>query len=1096
MSIHSFLHNDSQALLTQMANKMAEIERRPLQPIYVVVQSPGLIEWLNLQLAKTSGIAANIHFITPNFLPYLSCKALGERYESGKKAEELLWGIHRVLGSIDFTSEFPNVVRYYAESPYKQMQLAVKLSDLFDQYSLYRADDVAEWAKGKAAERLTDCAEIEAWQRFIWHKISDSGNEDSNQSALDNSGVLEKLKSETVSSQIQQFFPSIQCFALSTLSPYHSQLLTGLSQHTEVNFFLLNPSPEEYWYDIRRKKDKLRNWNLDELTEEDFEIEGNDFLLAQGRLLKSLMHQLSDADPSFFNYYEAQHTVENKLLLQKLQKEIVENKAPIASSELAETKQDYSNLFVLNTELLNDGSIQINSHYSIYREVQGLYDYLLDRKQNSPDLNADEIAVVTPSLIKYAPFIKAVFDSAPHKLNYNLVSLSDADEHSPVAFIFDILNVSETEFTAEKVLALLEFPDVANHFGIQDKTFIRSALKAANIRWKIDAEKNDSELHQVSWRYGLQRLVTGMLTNSEENVLIDSDDYLNPISVASPNQYAELLRFIHFVDELIAVIRSDAKMRGISNCGNYLLKLIETFLPENGLEESANIDALVSVIHSFNDQASDELSSIDLKSYTYAVQHQFREEEKKRKIFRGSVVFASPKDIRAIPFKVIAYLGLDSSSFPKQTDRSAFDLMQLKPKFGDRSFKDNDRHLFIESFMCAKEAFYVSYLGKSAKTDTDLPASVVVDELVGFVNNRDRKDDALFQIFQHPLHATSKRYAIGENGLFTYRTNAEKTSESTSSPGNNIVTKRKPATLKDFIDYFKNAPKWYFKEVSNLSFYENDEIIEDTLFIEANTLQDYAIKTLVLEGLLQNESKWDEFTQKLQSKGLVQLGEYGVKTVDDFKVYFENKLERHSLDTLYNSDNLLSVELSGPVQGKVEYFMGSEAVATVALIKDSGKKSEGKYLLELFIKACFLARQLNQNVQMNGLFKEKDYRGIITPDQATESLEPLQALYEKRYESLQFFHADSMKVILDTIKRTGTYDDNSFGKIFISDNHSLIEYELVFNHLYNEGFAFNPNEEDPEKQKEPSLESAIGQCWLGEGKAIFELINAFLKVVK
>jgi exodeoxyribonuclease V gamma subunit len=1081
-----------------MASKLAGIERHPLQPIYIVVQSPGLTEWLNLQLAKTNAIAANIHFITPNFLPFLSCKALGERYESGKKAEELLWGIHRVLGSADFASEFSKVASYYAESPYKQMQLSVKLSDLFDQYSLYRADDVTEWAKGKAAERLTECADIEEWQRYIWHKISGSVNADTNQSTLDNSGVLEKLKSDAVSSQIRQFFPSIQCFALSTLSPYHSQLLTGLSQHTEVNFFLLNPSPEEYWYDIRRKKDKLRNWRLDELTEEDFEIEGNDFLLTQGRLLKSLMHQLSDADPSFFNYYEAQHAVENKLLLQKLQKEIVENKAPLASSELVETKQDYSNLFALNTELLNDGSIQVSSHYSIYREVQGLYDYLLDKKQNSPDLNADEIAVVTPSLIKYAPFIKAVFDSAPHKLNYNLVSLSDADEHSPVAFIFEILNLSETEFTAEKALALLEFPDVVHHFGIRDKSFIRSALKLANIRWKIDSEKNASELHQVSWLYGLQRMVTGMLTHSEANILTDSSDYLCPVSVASPKQYAELLRFIHFVDQLIAVVRNEGKMKGIANCGNYLLGLIEAFLPEHGLEESANVDALVRVIHSFNDQASDELSSIDLKSYTYAVQHQFREEENKRKIFRGGVIFASPKDVRAIPFKVIAYLGLDSSSFPKQADRSAFDLMQLKPKFGDRSFKDNDRHLFIESFMCAKEAFYVSFLGKSAKTDTELPASVVVDELVGFVNNRDRKDGAKFKIVQHPLHPTSKRYALGENGLFTYRTNAESTLHSSTSQRMNAVTKRKPATLKDFIDYFKNAPKWYFKEVYNLSFYENDEIIEDSLLIETDGLQKHAIKFLVLEELLQKENNWLEFTQKLQSKGRVSLGEFGLKVVDDFKVYFENKLERHSLDTLYNSDNLRSVELSGPVQGKVEYFMGSEAMATVVLIKDSGKASEGKYLLELFIKACFLTKQLNQNVQMNGLFKEKDYRGIITPDQAAESLEPLQALYEKRYESLQFFHADSMKVILDAIKSTRTDVDKSFGKMFISgsDAHSLIEYELVFKHLFDEGYAFNSKEENPELLKEPSLESAIGQCWMHEGKAIFEIINAYLKEVK
>lgn len=109
MSIRSFLHNSSEALLSQMALKLTTVQRHPLQPLYVVVQSPGLIEWVKLQLANATGIAANIHFITPNYLPFLSCKALGERYQSGKKAEELLWGIHQILGSTEFLDLFLKV---------------------------------------------------------------------------------------------------------------------------------------------------------------------------------------------------------------------------------------------------------------------------------------------------------------------------------------------------------------------------------------------------------------------------------------------------------------------------------------------------------------------------------------------------------------------------------------------------------------------------------------------------------------------------------------------------------------------------------------------------------------------------------------------------------------------------------------------------------------------------------------------------------------------------------------------------------------------------------------------------------------------------
>ena len=1088
MSIVTYLHNSTQALLSEFYTALNNTKRNPLKPLYVVVQSPGLKEWLNLQIAKDQGIAANIQFITPNYLPYLSCKAMGLRYASGKKSEELLWGIHKVLGSDEFIEAFEDVAQYYVDSNFKKMQLAVKLADLFDQYSLYRSDEMLAWSNNKPADRFKNHKEIEVWQKCIWVQLFPK----TETKTLSNSDVLQKLKDEGKTEKIREFFPSLLCFCISALSPYHSQLLTGLSKNTEVSLFMLNPSPNEYWYDCKKVKAKLNNKKLDELQDEDFEEEGNEFLLAQGRLLKSLMHQLTDADNNFFDNTEHDSVTKNETLLHKLQKEIVENKTPEYKIENGNNIPDYTELFELNNELLKDKSLQIHLHYSIFREVQGLYDFLLDQQQKLGDLKGDEIAVVAPSLSKYAPYIKAVFDNAPHKIPYNLSGLSVADEHSPVAFIFELFNLSENEFTAEKALALLEYPDVARHFGIHDKTFIRLALKQANVKWRISHEKNASELHQITWQYALHRLACGLVTSSEENILNSDEDYLHPVHIASPNQYETLLRFIHFVDEIIAVIQKDGKMRGIKNCGDYVLQLISDFLPEHGLEESANIDELVKVVQNFNSQDAEGDANIDLKSYIYAVQHQYREEENKRRIFNGCVIFANPKDIRAIPFRIIAYLGMDTASFPKQNDRSSFDLMQLKPKFGDRSFKDNDRHLFIESFMCASDAFYVSYIGKSAKTDTDLPASVVVDELIKFINNRNKNEGiAEFKVKQHPLHQNSKRYAIGENGLFTYGHIKENVIESTTEVLESTID-QKESEVNDLIAYFKNAPKWYFQNVYNITLYENDTQIEDSILIEPDYLRKHNLKTGVLEGLLNrasNEVNTVLMRQKLQSKGQAPLGEFAKQDVDDFHQYFIDKLNAHNALELYRFENVKTQALSGDVGGQVNYFQKEKnEEKTVLLFKDSGSSSEGKYKLELFVNSCLLAIECEESVRMLGIFKDNSYDSIITPESAKNGLESLLVCYANRYDVMNFFHTDEM-FKLCVMKDPKVAFGRSF-EVNSNENRSLVDQDPYFRILYDEGYAFDTS---VDSENQPDLKSAIGLCWFKDGTIIVNSINEHLK---
>ena len=56
--------------------------------------------------------------------------------------------------------------------------------------------------------------------------------------------------------------------------------------------------------------------------------------------------------------------------------------------------------------------------------------------------------------------------------------------------------------------------------------------------------------------------------------------------------------------------------------------------------------------------------------------------------------------------------------------------MARVPKIGDRSRRNDDRYLFLESILCARKSLYISYVGQSVQDNSRIPPSVLVSELL------------------------------------------------------------------------------------------------------------------------------------------------------------------------------------------------------------------------------------------------------------------------------------------------------------------------------------------------------------------------------
>ncbi|HEU4620847.1 MAG TPA: hypothetical protein VFS42_01355, partial [Burkholderiaceae bacterium] len=99
----------------------------------------------------------------------------------------------------------------------------------------------------------------------------------------------------------------------------------------------------------------------------------------------------------------------------------------------------------------------------------------------------------------------------------------------------------------------------------------------------------------------------------------------------------------------------------------------------------------------------------------------------------GAITFASMGPLRAVPFRVVALLGLDDGAFPRPVVPLEFDLMARAPRIGDRDRRHDDRATLLDALLDAQDALILGCTVRDARDDTDRPPSVLVEELVDFI---------------------------------------------------------------------------------------------------------------------------------------------------------------------------------------------------------------------------------------------------------------------------------------------------------------------------------------------------------------------------
>jgi exodeoxyribonuclease V gamma subunit len=230
--------------------------------------------------------------------------------------------------------------------------------------------------------------------------------------------------------------------------------------------------------------------------------------------------------------------------------------------------------------------------------------------------------------------------------------------------------------------------------------------------------------------------------------------------------------------------------------------------------------------------------------------------------------------MRSVPFKTICLLGMNSDSYPRQSNASGFDLMAKHPRPGDRSRRHDDRYLFLEALISARIHLMISYTGRSIRDNAVIQPSVLVSELMDYCDSAfdfDGKTLREKRVVEHPLQPFSTRYF--ETGtdkskplLFSYsRDNFQAALNGQRPPSNNReffsgeldVPGQEfcHVDIRDFCAFFKQPSRYLLEKRLGIYLETGAAVLDEEEPFDINGLDRYKLESRLVTDLMDNHDE-------------------------------------------------------------------------------------------------------------------------------------------------------------------------------------------------------------------------------------------------
>ncbi|GAB4180600.1 MAG: exodeoxyribonuclease V subunit gamma [Rhodocyclaceae bacterium] len=748
------LSNRIECLAERMLERLSARERPVFEADAIVVPGAGLRRWLELRIARRFGVCANVEFGFPARWIWQRIAALtGASPEvSPFDAALLAWRIYGWLGSREAASH-PRLRSYLrAKDAAMRFELASRAAALIERYVTYRPDWLAAWARGEPAE-LAGAGGAqradEAWQAAAWRAI------------LAASGTAPEHPSErmfeAIASGGEHRLPAaVHVFGIPELPPLYLDILRRLALWMEVDLYLADAC-REHWFDIRSAKRIAR---LEARGAGACAETGNALLASWGEQSRALLGQALEA--ADWDFEDGFVVPEGTSLLARMQRAILAlDEIPPGSLATA----------------CYDGSITVHVCHGLSREIEVLHDQLLARFAADATLTPGDVLVATPDLERAAPLIDAVFGSASgtRHIPYAILGRPERGAGSLTASFLELLDLPRTRFEASRLHDLLRVPAIARAFGLDEEGCDAAGrwLRETGMRWGLSAGHRRSLGVAEGKRHTLEASLASLLLGYALPAGASceaTDSWLHPdVEGRLAFHLGGLWRYARALERLRASL---AEEHGAERWRRLLDGILEEFFAP-GDEERDEIGFLREAIEdaaALAREGAGEQSVFPFEVFRIALEERLAAHAPGA-LPTGRVGFAGMSALRGIPYRLVCCIGMDHTAFPSNPPECEFDLMAAFPRAGDRRPRAEQRNVFLDLLLAAREVLYLSYTGRGIRDDRSLPPSVLVDELLESALRAAAEPQAARAalVLEHPLQAFSRRYFDGSDPrLFSY----------------------------------------------------------------------------------------------------------------------------------------------------------------------------------------------------------------------------------------------------------------------------------------------------------------------------------------
>ena len=754
--LHIFTSNRMEVLIEQLADRVCEPLASPLAPEIIVVQSRGMERWITMELARRNGICANVEFPFPNAFLESVFRSLSEAPDglSAFDPHVLAFRIMSILPGFLDLPDFAELRTYLAEDRHqlKLFQLSGKLAGLFDQYAVFRPDMLLRWEQGSVEPDRTH-----RWQSQLWRTLATETPAPHRTRVKD---LLLRALRRGLGDR-SRLPERVSMFGISYLPPFYLDAFAELAHAIQVHLFLLNPC-REYWAEIASPREMHvveRRYSGAGIAGPELHLEtGHRLLSSLGALGRDFFEMIAGFGAPQEDRFE-QPTGDT--LLARLQTDILNLQAPAPGDSRPA-----------------DDSIRMHSCHSPMREIEVLRDQLLEMFAQDPDLRPQDIVVMAPDIAAYAPYVSAVFGSETEdrlRIPFSIADRGPIGEHRLETGFFALLDLKGSRFGASEILRLLEFPGVKEKAELAetDLPLIERWVRHANIRWGEDARGLQAlglpgQPHNT-WNAGIERLLLGYAMPSRG---ADVFHGILAVDAMEGGETHALGNFLDFLTRTFDLARNLDRRQSLGAWRSLLKAALNDFFQSDETTESEfqKIERLLDELAGFEDSAGFG-TDVGLEVVRAFLTDRAESARIGHGFLSGGVTFCAMLPMRTIPFKVVCLVGMNHDAFPREHPVLPFDLMARHPRRGDRSRRNDDKYLFLESILSARRRLYISYVGQGIQDNSPRPPSVLVSELIETL----APDGVLPEgatpaglVTEHRLQSFSRAYFQCGAALFSY----------------------------------------------------------------------------------------------------------------------------------------------------------------------------------------------------------------------------------------------------------------------------------------------------------------------------------------